>query len=91
VPARRTVRFATGAAQDVDLDIWRPTTASVLVEGAARRRFLLGSSTRRGSGAERVTVRNRTTRGYYAYADVYLRENGPDTAEYRLTIATAQR
>ena len=79
------------AAQDVDLDIWRPTTASVLVEGAARRRFLLGSSTRRGSGAERVTVRNRTTRGYYAYADVYLRENGPDTAEYRLTIATAQR
>lgn len=91
VPARRTVRFATAAAQDVDLDIWRPTTASVLVEGAARRRFLLGSSTRRGSGAERVTVLNRTTRGYYAYADVYLRENGPDTAEYRLTIATAQR
>jgi hypothetical protein len=91
VPARRTVRFATAGAQDVDLDIWRPTTASVLVEGAARRRFLLGSSTRRGSGAERVTVRNRTTRGYYAYADVYLRENGPDTAEYRLTIATAQR
>ena len=90
MPARRTVRFATAASQDVDLDIWRPTTASVLVEGAARRRFLLGSSTRRGSGAERVTVRNRTTRGY-AYADVYLRENGPDTAEYRLTIATAQR
>ncbi len=91
VPARRVVRFATAAAQDVDLDVWRPTTASVLVEGAARRRFLLGSSTRRGSGAERVTVRNRTPRGYYAYADVYLRENGPDTAEYRLTIATAQR
>jgi hypothetical protein len=91
VPAQRVVRFATAAAQDIDLDVWRPTTASVLVEGAARRRFLLGSSTRRGSGAERVTVRNRTTRGYYAYADVYLRENGPDTAEYRLTIATAQR
>ena len=91
VPARRTVRLATAGAQDVDLDLWRPTTASVLVEGAARRRFLLGSSTRRGTGAERVTVRNRTTRGYYAYADVYLRENGPDTAEYRLTIATAQR
>ena len=57
VPAQRVVRFASAAAQDVDLDVWRPTTASVLVEGAARRRFLLGSSTRRGSGAERVTVR----------------------------------
>jgi Subtilase family len=91
VPAGRTVRFATTAAQDVDLDVWRPTTASVLVEGAARRRFLLGSSTRRGVGTESVSVRNRTARGYYAYADVYLRENGPDTAEYRLTIATSRR
>jgi hypothetical protein len=91
VPGRRVVRLATASAQDVDLDVWRPTTPSVLVEGATRRRFLLGSSTRRASGAERVTVRNRTTRGYYAYADVYLRENGPDTAEYRLTIAAAQR
>ena len=91
VPGRRVVSLATASAQDVDLDVWRPTTPSVLVEGATRRRFLLGSSARRASGTERVTVRNRTTRGYYAYADVYLRENGPDTAEYRLTIAAAQR
>jgi subtilase family protein len=91
VPARRVVRFTAIAGADVDLDVWKPTTPSVLIEGAARRRFLLGASTRRGNAAERVTVRNRSARGYFAYADVYLRENGPDTAEYRLTISTARR
>jgi hypothetical protein len=91
VPARRVVRFAAAASADVDLDVWKPNTPSVFVEGAARRQHLLGSSTRRGSATERVTVRNRGGRGYFAYADVYLRENGPDTAEYRLTISTARR
>jgi subtilisin family serine protease len=91
VPGRRVVRFTAAAGADVDLDVWKPTTPSVFVEGAARRQYLLGASTRRGTLAERVTVRNRGARGYFAYADVYLRENGPDTAEYRLTISTARR
>lgn len=91
VPARRVVRFTATAGADVDLDVWKPTTPSVLIEGAARRQFLLGASTRRGNAAERVTVRNRGARGYFAYADVYVRENGPDAAEYRLTISTARR
>jgi hypothetical protein len=91
VPARRVVRLTAAGGSDVDLDVWKPTTPSVLVEGAARRQYLLGASTRRGNAVERVAVRNRGRRGYFAYADVYLRENGPDTAEYRLMISTARR
>ena len=76
---------------DVDVDVWDATTTTVLLRGTARRRHLLASGARRGSVTERVTVRNPGRRGFYAYVDVYLREDGPLDAAYTLTISTARR
>jgi hypothetical protein len=91
VPANRVVRATVTTNTDVDVDLWRSTTRSVLARGAERRRFLITTSAKRGRVAERVLVRNRTRRGFFVYLDVYLRENGPGDADYRATIATARR
>ena len=39
----------------------------------------------------RLRVRNRTKRGFYAYLDVYLPRNGPLDAAYTVSAATARR
>jgi subtilisin family serine protease len=91
VPAGRVVRAAVTPTTDVDVDVWKASTPSVLLRGNARRRYLLTSSTKVGRVVERVTVRNRTRRGFFVYLDVYLRRNGPLDAEYRVSLSTARR
>jgi subtilisin family serine protease len=91
VPANRVVRATVTMDTDVDVDLWKSTARTVLARGAERRRHLIASSTKAGRVTERVLVRNRTKRGFYAYLDVYLRENGPGLASYRVTLATARR
>jgi hypothetical protein len=91
VPARRVVRVSVTMNTDVDVDFWNDSTPSVFARGETRRRHLVATSARRGRVAEQVTIRNRSTRGYYGYFDVYLRQRGPLDAEYQFTISTARR
>lgn len=91
VPAGRVVRATVTPTTDVDVDVWNATTRTVLARGAERRRHLLATSAKRGRVVERVIVRNRTRRGFYAYLDVYLRQNGPLDGDYRVSVSTARR
>ena len=91
VPPARIVRVTVTPDTDVDVDLWKPTATTVFARGADRVRNLFATSARRGRTPERVSVRNRTTRGFYAYLDVYLPRNGPLDAVYTVTAATARR
>jgi subtilisin family serine protease len=90
VPAGRVVRITATPDTDVDVDVWKPTASSVFLRGAARTRNLLASSGKDGRAAERVSVRNRTKTGFYAFLDVYLPRNGPLDARYTVTISTVR-
>jgi hypothetical protein len=90
VPAGRTVRITTTPDTDVDVDVWKSTTSSVFLRGVARKRNLLASSGKNGKAAERVSVRNRTKKAFYAFLDVYLPRNGPLDARYTVTISTVR-
>ena len=90
VPAGRSLRITATPDTDVDVDVWRSTATSVFLRGAARRRNLLATSGRDGKAAERITVRNRTKAGFYAYLDVYLPRGGPLDARYTVTAATVR-
>jgi hypothetical protein len=91
VPPRRTVRIAVTPTRDVDVDLWRPSTTSVFLRGSARARQLFAHSGRNGTAVDRVSVRNDTRVGFYAYLDVYLPRNGPLDAQYRVNASTATR
>ena len=90
VPAGRIVRITATPDTDVDVDVWKSTASSVFLRGAARTRNLLASSGKDGKAAERVSVRNRTKTGFYAFLDVYLPRNGPLDARYTVTISTVR-
>lgn len=90
VPAGRSLRITATPDTDVDVDVWKSTASSVFLRGAARTRNLLATSGRDGRAAERLTVRNRTRAGFYAYLDVYLPRGGPLDARYVLTAATVR-
>jgi subtilisin family serine protease len=91
VPPRRVVRVTVTHDTDVDIDLWKASASSVFLRGSARTANLFDTSTRRGRTAERVSVRNGTSRGLYAYLDVYVSRNGPLTAAYTVSVATARR
>jgi hypothetical protein len=88
LPPRRRVVIRVVPDGDADVELWNPSTPSVLVKGAARRQHLLDGSGRTGRATETVSARNRTARGRYVFLDVYLPENGASSASYRATIAT---
>ncbi len=90
VPAGRTVRITATPDTDVDVDVWKASASTVFLRGAARTRNLLATSGRDGQAAERVSVRNRTKKGFYAYLDVYLPREGPLDARYALTVSTVR-
>jgi hypothetical protein len=90
VPAGRVLRITVTPDTDVDLDVWKSTASSVFLRGTARTRNLLASSGRNGRTPERVSVQNRTKRGFYAFLDVYLPRNGPLDARYTVTISTVR-
>ena len=91
VPPARIVRLTIAPDTDVDVDLWKPTATTVFARGADRVRNLLATGGRRGRTPERMSVRNRTKRGFYAYLDVYLPRNGPLDAAYTVSAATARR
>ncbi len=91
VPPGRVVHVTVTPDTDVDVDLWKPTATTVFARGTARRRNLLATSGRRGRTPERVSARNRTKRGFYAYLDVYLPRNGPLDAVYTISASTARR
>jgi Subtilase family len=91
VPPGRIVRVTVTPDTDVDVDLWKPTATTVFARGTARARALFATSGRRGRTPEKVSVRNRTKRGFYAYLDVYLPRNGPLDAAYTVSASTALR
>jgi hypothetical protein len=90
VPAGRSVRITATPDTDVDVDVWKSSASSVFLRGTARTRNLLETSGKNGRAVERVSVRNRTKTGFYAYLDVYLPRDGPLDARYTLTVATVR-
>jgi hypothetical protein len=62
----------------------------VFLRGTARARSLLASSGKPGRAVERLSVRNRTRTGFYAFLDVYLPRDGPLDGQYTLTVSTAR-
>jgi hypothetical protein len=90
VPAGRAVRITATPDTDVDIDVWKASASSVFLRGTARTRNLLATSGKDGRAAERVSVRNRSRTGFYAYLDVYLPRNGPLDAAYTLTVSTVR-
>ncbi len=91
VPAGQVLRVTATPDTDVDLDVWKQTATSVFLRGSARTRNLLATSGKDGTAVERLSVRNGTKKGFYAYLDVFLPNNGPADAEYALTASTARR
>jgi hypothetical protein len=91
VPPERTVRVTVVPDTDVDVDLWKPGASTVLLRGQARKRNLFGSSRTRGRNPEKVSVRNTSKRGFYAFLDVYLQRGRARNAEYRVSVSTARR
>jgi hypothetical protein len=91
VPPGRRVSVTVAPDADVDVDLWKPGATTVLLRGAARKRNLFASSRKRGRAAEKVSVRNATGRGFYAYLDVYVQRGRTRKAEYRLSVSTVRR
>ncbi len=91
VPPGRVVHVTVTPDTDVDVDLWKPTATTVFARGTARARNLFATSGRHGRLPEKLSARNRTTRGFYAYLDVYLPRNGPLDAVYTVSASTARR
>jgi hypothetical protein len=91
VPPGRVVHVTVTPDTDVDVDLWKQTATTVFARGTARARNLFATSGRRGRLPEKVSARNRTRRGVYAYLDVYMPRNGPLDAAYTVSASTARR
>jgi hypothetical protein len=91
VPAGRRVTASLRAAGDADLQIWSPTSRSILESGAERRRHLLAQSARPGLGSETARFTNKGRAGVFVYVTVFLRaaSSTADTS-YGLTLANAR-
>ncbi len=86
-PHTQVTVFVTGSA-DVDLDLWGPNTKTVFEKGSSLERDLLAFSERPGKRQELVRYANRTSRGFVAYADVFLAK-ATVSASYALSVTTA--
>ena len=89
VPARRAVTVTVRGDRNVNLSLWRTRTATVRARGTARRRNLIGSSSRPGTAADAVRVVNRTRRAQTVYAHV-APGRGVGAAAYTLRLTTAR-
>jgi hypothetical protein len=90
VPARSKVRAVVTPNGDVNADLWRGNTTTVLARGAERRKQLLDASARPGNAAETVEAVNRSARGTWVYLDVFVPERGPLDATYAVRVTTAR-
>jgi len=82
VPAKRSVAVTVRSDTDVDLELWRPWTTSVL----ERDGNLAAVSARRGRGLETARFRNRAPSDVYAFVNVRLPVGVP-RATYRVSVA----
>jgi hypothetical protein len=89
VPAHRTVTVRLVGDDNVDLEMWRPGTKTVLARGSAREQNLIASSRKPGTSADVIAVRNTNNRGGFIYADVFLGKEAPN-ASYMLKITTSR-
>jgi subtilisin family serine protease len=93
IPAHKTATISVRGSENVDLELWKPSTRTVAETGAAKRRDLAGESAKRGTATDTVIFVNTGRTGAYYYADVYP-ARGVGVASYRLTItirASARR
>jgi hypothetical protein len=82
VPAHRTIVVTVRPDADVDLELWRPWTATVHRRGPD----LAASSARPGRRAESARFRNRAPSAVYAFVNVRL-PAGVAGAGYRVSVA----
>ena len=87
IPSRYRLSATLTSDRDVDLELWRPGTASVAVGAAARTKNVVAASARRGSATETVSTVNRG-RGAYFYLAAFLRVG--EEASYRISIRSAR-
>ena len=93
VPAHKTVSVTVHGTDNVDLELWKPATSSVLETGMLKKGDLAGSSDKLGTAPDTVSAQNPGKRGAYYYADVFP-GRGVGTASYTLSVkthATARR
>jgi hypothetical protein len=90
VPPHRRVTIRVIPTDDVDVELWDPSSPSVHITGADKAKHLIDSSTKSGPATEIVSVRNSGSRGAFTFLDVYLPQNGPNAAVYRVAITTSR-
>jgi hypothetical protein len=84
IPGGRSVSVDVRASKPLALQLWRPGTYTVEETGAAKTRDL-AASVKRVATHQTLTVQNKTKKGAYYYADLYVQSGNPS---YDLTIAT---
>jgi subtilisin family serine protease len=90
IPAHKGLRIRVVPNRNVALEVWDDATTTVYLRGAARRRHLIASSDKAGNRPEQVLLTN-PGRGQFVYVDIFLPENGPLDASYKLNVATTRR
>jgi len=85
MPAHEMSTIRAVPDDEIALEIWKASATSVHEKRAARRRDLLGVSNKPGKQPEVITIHNRTSKGTYAYADVFLTGNAGD-ADYTIKV-----
>jgi subtilisin family serine protease len=90
VPGRHTVTATVKPNADVNAALWAPTTKKVTEKGAARKRDLVESASRRGGATERLRIVNKKRVGYFAYLDLFLGQ-GVRSASYQISLRAQAR
>lgn len=92
VPPGRRVDASLRSRGDLVLELWRPETPSLDVQGSVRTRHRIAVSARRGSALDQVWVRNPASVGVYVYVSVRIRPAAPagpaGAASYTLALST---
>jgi len=91
VPANSSVTLTMKPDDNVDLELWGARTVTVGETGAARRRDLLGFSSKPAKQADVVRWTNKGKSAVVAYADVYFPSSAKALdASYTLAVKTAR-
>ena len=90
VPGRRVARLRVVPTSNVDLEVFRPNTASCYYQNRRRalRAALIGGSYEPARGAETFALENKRESGRYVYACVYKPRDVEQRASYTLSIRT---
>jgi hypothetical protein len=86
VPAGYTATVSVAARTNVALQLWRPSTRTVLELGSAKARDL-AATVKKTAKTATLGVSNRTKSGAFYYADVFAQTGNPS---YDLSVRTAK-